>query len=162
MVIAKALDNPDESMNVLLVGNNPGEVSDIYDHISSFKRPIFRIAIAFNLIRIFRRIRKFKPASILIDDRLNRKRLRKLIQRLHRNPNTSEIPVTLLKSTNDEFGIRTGIDEYILKEGLTAEKLRNTILNSRRLRRTSIYLYKSYKMSRNIFQKLWLELRYRF
>lgn len=161
MMITKTLDNSVESINVLLVGNNPGEVSNIYDHIGSFK-PLFVIAVAFNLRRIFRRIRKFKPASILIDDRLNRKKLRRLIQRLHRNPNTSEIPVTLLKSTNDEFGIRTGIDEYILKEGLTAEQLRNTIINSRRLRRTSIYLYKSYKMSRNIFEKFWLELRYRF
>ena len=148
-----------ETMNVLVVGNNPTEIKDIYFQIRKLKNPLFRIAIAFNLRRIFKRIRRFRPASILIDDRMNRKRMNRLIKRLHRNPKTREIPVTLLKSDNQEFRIDAEIDNYVLKENLTSENLRKTILNSRRIRRTNIYLYKSYKRSRHLLQKIWLDLR---
>ena len=126
MTAATTQENGSESMNVLLVGNDPAEISKLYYRINNFKNPLFRIAIAFNLKRIFRRIRRFKPASILIDDRLNRKKLRRLIKRLHRNPNTREIPVTLLKSTNNEVGVGAEIDDFVLKENLTAEKLQGS------------------------------------
>ena len=161
MTAAAPQINEDEGMDVLLVGNNPKEISTIHQYISSLKRPLFRVVIAFKLNRIFRMIRKLKPATILIDDRLNRKLMKRLINRLHRNPNTREIPVTLLKSSNNEFLINADFDNYVLKENLSAENLHNTILSSRRLRFTSIYLYKSYKKSRNFLQKIWLDLRYR-
>ena len=151
-----------ESMNILLVGNNASEMSSLHQYISSLKRPLFRVAVIFGFNRIFRRIRKFKPASILIDDRMNRLRMKRLINRLHRNPNTREIPVTLLKSSNDEFRINADIDNYVLKDNLNSENLHRTLLNSLKLRRTSIYLYKSYRKSRNLFEKIWLALRYRF
>ena len=154
-------ESDSESMNVLLVGNNPSEISKMHQYISSLKKPLFRVAIAFNLIRIFRRIRKIKPASILIDDSMNKRRMKRLINRLHRNPNTRDIPVTLLKSSNHQFLINADIDNYILKDNLTAENLHRTIMNSGNLRRTSIYMYKSFKKSRSILQKIWLDLRYR-
>ena len=151
--------NEGDTMNVMVVGNNPTEIKDIYFQIRNFKKPFFRIAIAFDLRRIFRRIRRFRPASILIDDRMNRKRMNRLIKRLHRNPKTREIPVTLLKSSNKEFQIDAEIDNYVLKQNLTSENLRRTILNSRKLRRTNIYLYKTYKKSRHLLHKIWLDLR---
>ena len=162
MMTSVTSDPNGEDMNVFLVGNNPAEMSDINDRISSFKKPFFRTIIAFDLKRIFRHIRRSRPVSILIDDRLNRRKLNRLIKRIHRNPKTREIPVTLLKSSNNEFRINAEIDDYILKENLTPENLKKTIINSRRLRRTSIYLYKSYKKSRNILQKIWLDLKYLF
>ena len=97
-------DNND-SMNILLVGNNPRELTDIYSSISAFKSPSFKLEVAFDLRNIFRRIRKFKPATILIDDRLNHRKLNRLIKRIHRNAHTHDIPVTILKSSNVEFAI---------------------------------------------------------
>lgn len=155
-------DKGDKQFDVFLVGNNPAEISDIHNRISSFKNPFFKIAIAFDLQKIFRRIRMSNPVSILLDDRLNKKKLSRLIKRLHRNPKTREIPVTLLKSTNSEFRISGEIDDYVLKDSMTADDLRRAIMNSRRRRRTSIYLYKSYKKSRNFIQKIWLDLKHLF
>jgi CheY-like chemotaxis protein len=161
MTASVSQESNNESMNILLVGNNPSEISTIHHYISSLKRPLFRVAVIFGFNRIFRKIRKFKPESILIDDRMNRIRMKRLINRLHRNPNTREIPITLLKSSNDEFRINANIDNYVLKDNLTSENLHRMLLNSLKLRRTSIYLYKSYKKSRNLFEKIWLDLRYR-
>ena len=159
--MASSISNSGEgdTMNVFVVGNNPTEIKDIYFKIGRFKNPFFKIAIAFDLRRIFRRIRRFRPASILIDDRMNRRRMNRLIKRLHRNPKTREIPVTLLKSDNQEFRIDAEIDNYVLKKNLTSENLRRTILNSRRIRRTNIYLYTSYKKSKRFLQKIWLDLK---
>lgn len=152
-------NNEEKSMNVLLVGNNPTEIGVLYASLKSFENPRFNTDTAFHFNNIFRRIIKFRPASILIDDRFNRTKLNRLIKRIHRNPRTRDIPVTLLKSNNRDLGLTADIDNYVLKENLSAENLYNTILNSRQLRRTSIYLYKSYKKSRGFLQKIWLDLR---
>ncbi len=157
MIEAEKIDN--NKMDILLVGNNPTEIRDIYYRLADFKNPRFVTHIAFDLTRIFRRIRRFRPYSIIIDDRFNKTKLNRLIKRIHRNPKTREIPVTVLKSNNDDLGIMADVDNYILKENLTAENLHNTIISSRQLRKTSMYLYKSYKRSRNLFQKILLDLR---
>jgi len=146
-------------IHVLLVGNNPSEIGDMYQDLQSFDEPHFVTQTAFNFRRIFRKIRKFKPVSILIDDRLNRTQLNRLIKRIHRNPNTKEITVTVLKSSNEDLGLSAEIDNYILKENLSADNLNKTILNSRQLRKTSIYLYNRYKKSRNVLQKIRMDLR---
>ena len=157
MTTAEKIDS--NKMDILLVGNNPTEIRDIYYRLAGFKNPRFVTHIAFDLTRIFRRIKRFRPYSIIIDDRLNKTKLNRLIKRIHRNPKTCDIPVTVLKSNNDELGIAADVDNYILKENLTAENLHNTIISSRQLRKTSMYLYKSYKRSRNLFQKVLLDLR---
>lgn len=156
------MTSSEDSMNILLVGNNPRELTVIYSSISAFTSPVFKLEVAFDLRNIFQRIRKFKPATILIDDRLNHRKLNRLIKRIHRNAHTHDIPVTILKSSNDEFAIDAEVDDYILKANLGAERLRFSILNSIRLRKTSIFLYKSYRKSRNIFQKVWLEWGHRY
>ncbi len=152
-----SVDN--SKMDILLVGNNPTEIRDIYYRLAGFKNPRFVTHIAFDLTRIFRRIRRFRPYSIIIDDRFSKSKLNRLIKRIHRNPKTREIPVTLLKTDNAELGIAADVDNYILKENLTAENLHSTIIRSRQLRKTSLYLYKTYKHSRNLFQKVLLDLR---
>ena len=148
-----------EPINVLLLGNNPTEIGDMYQDLQGFDKPHFVTQTAFNFRRIFRKIRKFKPASILIDDKLNRTQLNRLIKRIHRNPNTKDIPITVLKSSNEDLGLSAEIDNYILKENLSADNLYKTILNSHQLRKTSIYLYKRYKKSRNLLQKIRMDLK---
>ena len=157
MVVKSTLNT--ERINVLLVGNNPMEIGDIYDRLKSFSNPYFNTDVAFDMQKIFRRIRKFKPYSILIDDRFNKIQLNRLIKRIHRNPHTMNIPVTVIKSQNRDLGLDADIDNYILRGNLTAENLRATILNSEKLRKTSRFLYISYKKSLGALQKLFLDLR---
>lgn len=148
-----------EKLNVLLVGNNPMEVDDIYCRLKTFSDPSFTTDVAFDIRNIFRRIRKFRPYSVLIDDRFNKTQLNRLIKRIHRNPKTMDIPVTVIKSSNRELGIAADVDNYLLKENLTAENLRTAIINSRRIRKTSLYIYKSYKKNLGLLQKVFLDLR---
>jgi len=149
----------DQKLDVFLVGNNPMEVNDIYYRLKKFTNPNFETHVAFDIRKIFRRIRKFRPYSILIDDRFNKTQLNRLIKRIHRNPKTMDIPVTLIKTSNIELGIAADFDSYILKENLTADNLRTTIINSRDLRKTSRFLYRSYKRRLGFLQKVFLDLR---
>jgi hypothetical protein len=70
-----------------------------------------------------------------------------------------DIPITLIKTSNRELGIAADVDNYILKENLTAEALKMAVMSSKRLRKTSRYLYRSYKTSLGFLQKLFLDLR---
>ena len=69
------------------------------------------------------------------------------------------VPGVEHRARMDVVGISADVDNYILKGNLTAENLRSTILNSRKLRITSIFLYASYKRSRGFIQKIFLHLR---
>lgn len=155
----KSTATSEEKLSVLLVGNNPMEVDDIYSRLKTFSNPMFVTDVAFDIRHIFRRIRKFRPYSVLIDDRFNKTQLNRLIKRIHRNPKTMDIPVTVIKSSNRELGIAADVDNYLLKENLTAENLRTAIVNSRRIRKTSLYIYRSYKKNLGLLQKLFLDLR---
>jgi PleD family two-component response regulator len=146
-------------LNVLLIGNNPIEVDHIYSRLKTFSNPGFKTDVAFDINNIFRRIRKFRPYTLLIDDRFNKVQLNRLIKRIHRNPKTMDIPITLIKTSNRELGIAADVDNYILKENLTAEALKMAVMSSKRLRKTSRYLYRSYKTSLGFLQKLFLDLR---
>ncbi len=148
-----------EKLNILLVGNNPTEVGDIYDRLKGFTNPYFVTDVAFDFQNIFKRILKFKPYSILIDDRFNKTQLNRLIKRIHRNPKTMNIPVTVIKSLNRDLGIVADVDNYIMKANLTADNLRSTILASQKLRKTSRFLYFSYKRSLGVIQKVFLDIK---
>ncbi|MGK7396395.1 MAG: hypothetical protein ACNS62_17590 [Candidatus Cyclobacteriaceae bacterium M3_2C_046] len=129
-----------EPLNVLLVGNNPIVLGNIYNYLKNFKGKKFIIDICFDCRESLMKTMKFKPNVILLDDTLNKNYLQKYIDKLNRHKKTAHIPITLLKSSNREV-ITTGIQEYLLKENLSAERLYQTIMNSIRFKKT-IRLFK--------------------
>jgi len=146
------LSTSDTGYNVILVGNNPQELSGMEHNITSYHKTHFIAEVSFDLKDSANRIFKSKPNFILLDDCYPVIQLKKFIKRLRNNQDTYDIPIALLKSSNKSHILVDGIQDFILKENFSPERLLSAIKNSRRIRRTQIILYKTFKKSRKQFQ----------
>lgn len=141
-------DHPDNNQfNVLLIGNNPIELSAIYDRLIKLKNKNFMAEIAFDVKSALKNRLNFKPSFIIIDDNIGRAQLKKIIAAFNENKDTEDIPITLLKNRN--FGYSPeGVQEYVLKDNVDGESLAKALINSKRLKKTQRLLYKTYYRSK--------------
>lgn len=145
MEITSKIEQVSEPLNLLLVGNNPIELSVILGKIQSIPGKKVITEIAFDLKSLYERLMNFKPNYILIDDNIGKMELSEALQALSQNRRTKDIPVTVLKNSNyQETSGSTSVLDYVLKQNISSESLVNTIKNSLKLRRTQLYLYKAY------------------
>jgi PleD family two-component response regulator len=134
-----------EPINVLLIGNNPIDMSRTLEKIHQIRGKKIITEIAFDLRSIVERLMKFKPNFILIDDNIGRTELSQAVQALTSSRKTKNIPITVLKNSNyQEASPSSGVLDYILKQNFSPESLYTTIRNSLKFRRTQLYLYKAY------------------
>ena len=141
------VSDPNDNLNVILIGNNPSELSGYLSKLSNFQGVRFITSFRFNLMKSLMEIRKWKPHYIVIDDYFPTRQIRKFVKRIRRNVETQEIPVAILKSNNRHLPV-TGVQDFLLKENFSAERLFNAIRNSRNIRKAQIILYKTCKRSR--------------
>ena len=144
----------ESSINVLLIGNNPIELNPVHDKPKNSKSIKFITEISFNISDALMKIFQFKPNCILVDDNLENKNIKKLTGKMKMDERIRHIPITLLKSSNYKRIISNGIMDFLLKDNLSADKLYRSILNVTNMRRTHLYLYKSYKRSKHKVSKL--------
>lgn len=137
-----------ESINVFLIGNNPIELSSIYDKLKEIKSRTFKTEIGFELKGLVNKIRRFSPSCILIDDNVNRLDIVKLIKRLSSDNKTRNIPITVIKNSNYKEGFGD-VQDYVLKESMTSDSLSNSILNAIKFKRMQTYVYKKYKKNKS-------------
>ena len=135
------IDQP--QLGVLVVGNNPANVDTLYSNIVSSRGSKLVADFTFDLKNIISRILKLKPVSIIIDDTLNQKQIDWLVWKIRRNNKLRDIAITLVKSSNYDNPASNGVDELVLKEGMTRDRLYNAIMNSLKFRRYSEY-YRHY------------------
>jgi DNA-binding response OmpR family regulator len=137
--------NPN-SLNVLLIGNNPMELGTVLDKLKEVRAQKIITEIAFDLRSILERLMRFNPNFIFIDDNIGRLELAETLKQLSSNRKTKDVPITVLKSSNyhEALGASSVLD-YLLKQNLSADALYNTVKNSLRFRRTQLYLYKIYQ-----------------
>ncbi|UII33712.1 hypothetical protein LVD17_07755 [Fulvivirga ulvae] len=140
-----------DSINVFLIGNNPIELSNIYEKLKAIKNKTYNAEIGFDLKGVYKKIMKFHPSCILIDDNLERSYLKSLLNKLSSWSKTRDIPIAILKNSNNGQSYLIGAQEFILKDGITSEALSKSILNSIRLRNMHKYLYTSYKKRQSQF-----------
>jgi CheY-like chemotaxis protein len=133
-----------EILKLLIVGNNPIELSKVLDQIEKINHKK-EVRIAFDLQSIFDRLSNFKPDFILIDDNIGKAELRHAVDQLRAGRHTKNIPITVLKNSNYREAISTGVMDFILKENLSGESVYKALSNSLKIRKTQLYLYKSYK-----------------
>lgn len=143
--------NASSHINIYLIGNNPIELGVIYDKLKSIKKYTYKAEIGFDLNNIFKKIAKFNPACILIDDNMEKLSLQRLIKRLGNHNSTRNIPITVLKNSNYQEAIVKNAQEYVLKASLTSESLSRTILSSIKLKKMQAYLSKTYRKSKTQF-----------
>jgi DNA-binding NarL/FixJ family response regulator len=140
------LSKASEPVNVLLIGNNPIDLSRTLEKINQLRGRKVITEIAFDLRSIVERLMRFTPNFILIDDNIGRAELAQAISALTKSRKTKNIPITVLKNSNYQEATPTaGVLDYILKQSFSPEALYSAIRNSLKFRRTQAYLYKAYR-----------------
>lgn len=130
-----------ESVNVLLIGNNPIELSSILSTLNQINGARVITEVAFDLKTILQRLMTFKPNYILIDDNIGRAELSQTIETLGRNADTKNIPIAVLKNSNYEeaYHSKTLLD-FLLKNNISPERIYRTLRNALRFRKMESYL----------------------
>ena len=143
-----------EELNVLVVGNNPTELGRVFDSLSGIPGKRIVTEIAFDLKTIIERLTHFTPNFIVIDDNIGKAELKNSVQALLRYRKTKSIPITVLKNSNYQETLISGVLNYILKEHLTGESLYKALKNSVKFRQTQRYLYVAYKKRKGQLSRL--------
>ncbi|WKZ59514.1 MAG: hypothetical protein QY309_16830 [Cyclobacteriaceae bacterium] len=143
-----------DSVSILLVGNNPIELSRMLETIKKLPNRV-TAEIAFDLTSIWQRLVKFRPNFILIDDNIGLLELSQTVSTLSANPKTKNVPITVLKNSNYTGSIvSSDIADYILKQHLTPESLYIALRNSLRFQQARKYLAKAYAKRKRELLKL--------
>jgi hypothetical protein len=143
-----------EELNVLVVGNNPTDLGRVFDSLNGIPGKRIMTEIAFDLKTIIDRLTRFTPNFILIDDNIGKSELKNSVQALLSYRKTKSIPITVLKNSNYQEAITSGVLNYILKEHLTGESLYKALTNSMKFRQTQRYLYLAYKKRKGQLARL--------
>ncbi len=152
------LTDTSDRYNVFLIGNNPQEISSMENNLSKYHKMDFIADVGFDLRDSLSKVFKHRPSYILLDDCYPVVQIKKFIRRIRNNRKTEGIPIALLKSSNQYVRV-DGIQDFFLKDNFSAERLFYAIRNSRKIRRTQIVLYKSYKKSRRHYHSLKANLK---
>lgn len=140
-----------EQMNILLVGNNPTELSIVNQSAVSFRKTVLKATVLFDFKKLSQSIKNLNPSGIFIDDKLNLKEIKRVISKLHNSKNTSHIPVTIIKSSNYTNYPNLGADDFILHTNLNGSSIYNSVVNGRQFRKSRIYVIKAYRKQKGRF-----------
>jgi chemotaxis response regulator CheB len=112
---------------VLIIGNNPIEMTSIYNILMGIRSKKYLADVCFNVKDSLERIIKTKPEVVFIDDNLILDDIQKLIRVLKQNAKTKLIKLIALKSSNWSYHIIDKADDYILKDTIVADVLDRVI-----------------------------------
>jgi DNA-binding NarL/FixJ family response regulator len=151
------LTRSSEPLNVLLVGNNPLDMSKTLEKINQIRGRKVITEIAFDVKSSLERLLRFNPNFILIDDNIGKTELAETVSALNRTRKTRNIPITVLKNSNyREASSSTHVLDYILKQNFSTESLYSVIRNSLKFMRTQAYLSKAYQKRKGQMRRLTL------
>ncbi|HOX81981.1 MAG TPA: hypothetical protein PLJ60_01570 [Chryseolinea sp.] len=142
-------------LHVLLIGNNPIELSGVLEKLNQIRGQRIVTEIAFDLKSIVQRLIRFQPHFILLDDNIGKTEMTLAIQALESNQKTKNVPITLLKSSNYEEALSaSGVLDYLLKQNLSSDGIYTMLRNSLKFKRTQEYLYNAYQKRKGQLSKL--------
>jgi PleD family two-component response regulator len=134
-----------QTLRIMVVGNNPIDLSKMLTRIQKINDKNVVTEIAFDMQSILLRLASFTPDFILLDDNIGRTELTTIIRSLHNERQTRNIPITIIKNSNYSEAVANGVMDYVLKETLTGDSLYRMIVNSLKLRKTQHYLHHAYR-----------------
>jgi len=143
-----------EPLNVLLIGNNPIDLTKTLEKLNQIHGRRIITEIAFDLRSIVERLLKFNPNFILIDDNIGKSELTQTVYTLSKSRKTKDVPITVLKNSNYHESTVTGIMDYALKQNFSAETFYSILRNSLKFKRTQLFLYKAYQKRKRQLKKL--------
>jgi len=146
--------NLNHDISVLLVGNNPIEMSSIYDKLSKLKGKIKRIETAFTQEDVLSKITLMHPNCIVLDDNLGIAPLKTIIKNVNAL-SKDMISITLLKSDNREE-ITSGVQEYLMKDGISELKIYNALRNALKFKKTQQYFKIKYRSGKRSLKRMFI------
>lgn len=143
-----------ETLNVLLIGNNPIDLTRMLEKLNQIHGRRIITEIAFDVRSIVERLIKFSPNFILIDDNIGKSEMTQTVYTLSRSRKTKNVPITVLKNSNYRESTVTGIMDYVLKQNFSAETFYSILRNSLKFKRTQRFLYKAYEKRKRQLRRL--------
>ncbi len=131
-------------IKILIVGNNPIELSHVFKNLSEVQGSKLVTEIAFDFKTIRERLSTFVPNFIFIDDNIGKMELKHVIDSLAKRK-TKGIPITILKSSNYQESAISGVMNFLLKDTLTTDTLYKSFIQSLRFKKTNEFLALAYK-----------------
>ncbi|MCS6973078.1 MAG: hypothetical protein N2044_01350 [Cyclobacteriaceae bacterium] len=136
-------------LRILLVGNNPIELSRMRELLQQIPGYQVISEIAFDVRSAWQRLMRFTPHFILIDDNIGKEELAQTVNSLAANRKTRDVPVAVLKNSNYSESITTSAAlDYLLKQNLSASALYAAVKNALKLKRARQYLMQAYRKRR--------------
>lgn len=126
-----------EALSVLLVGNNPMFLGNLYKNLKALKSKTLIIDFSFDFKESLMKALRLKPSVIMVDDGVGKGTVRRFIDRINSDRRTCDIPITLLKTSNYRQVVTSGVNDFLLKENITADRLYHSIMNAIRFKRTA-------------------------
>lgn len=142
-----------EKFDVLLIGNNPIELSKVFDHIRQTRHERILTEIAFDLNSSLHRLVTFRPSHIVIDDNIGREGLTQAIKTFARHTKTKNVPITIIKNSNYLEAITFGVMNYVLKQNLTGDSLFVALRHSLKFKKTQEFMKSAYQKRKGKFLK---------
>lgn len=142
----------DIDQNVLLIGNNPMDLGTIYDRLKKVTHVNYITEILFDVSNIVKKVLKYRPKYIIIDDNLSKEDMRGLLSKLKTHHRTMDIPITIVQNSNADDKPREGAEEFILKDSITSESISRSLVNSLKFSQMQSYLKKAYIKRKKLLQ----------
>ena len=134
-----------KTLQILLVGNNPIELSALLNQVKDINQYLIYTELAFDVRSLLDRLKKFKPDFILIDDNIGMDVLVETTHYLQTEKKTRDIPVTVIKNSNYAESVPSDlVIDYLLKKSLTPERLYRTIINTFNIKQAQKFLKIAY------------------
>jgi CheY-like chemotaxis protein len=142
-----------KTLQILLVGNNPIELSALLNQVKDINQYFIEVELAFDIRSLLDRLKKFKPDVIILDDNIGADVLAETTHFLQTAKRTREIPVTVLKNSNYSESVRADlVIDYLLKKSLTPERLYNTIVNTFNVKQAQKFLKAAYQKRKRMLK----------
>ena len=143
-----------ESLGVLMLGNNPIELSKIVRYLEEVKGIKIITEFAFDLKGSLHCLSTFRPSFIIIDDNIGKSELNLSVKSFMNEKKTKDVPITIIKNSNYESIFSNEPLNYVLKSNMTGELLYRALTNSSKYRRTQDYLKLVYRKRKGKLMKL--------
>jgi chemotaxis response regulator CheB len=138
----------------LLVGNNPIEMNIVFDALSSMKDKIRKIETSFSEEDTLQKIQLMRPDCLLLDDNIGIMPLKLLVGKINALRKDA-LSITLLKTHNKQE-VTSGVHEYLMKEGLSSERIYQGLRNALKFNKTQQYLKLKYYSGKKTVKRIFI------
>ncbi|MFY8037212.1 MAG: hypothetical protein ACOVMQ_08595 [Cyclobacteriaceae bacterium] len=143
-----------ETLNVLMVGNNPIELSSILNRLHEVRGEKINTEFAFDWKSSLQCLAYFSPSHIIIDDNIGKQELQLSVLKLQSFRKTKNIPITVLKNSNYQETLTQGILNYVLKSNLAPDSLYKSLSHSLKYRQAQDYLQEAFRKRKSQLARL--------